>query len=185
MTIILPAQLKIRTVHRIRLASRILHGLCLAALAVFAWLLAGYWILPGLTGWAGLPDAGSDITVLAAGRTLAGLAHVPAILSVAASLLSAASLFGCFRDGEIFTAASVRHLGRFAWSALAATLLGILLPANALLLARLAGTELQAPLVLAVAGSDLATLFLCLTLVVLSWVLSEAKSVADDVRLIF
>jgi hypothetical protein len=93
-------------------------------------------------------------------------------------------LMRLFERGEFFSIAATHHLRAFAFSLLAGTVTGFLLPPVTLAIARLLGLNHITAVTLSLDGSDAWMILISTLFFVIAWIMGEARQLAEDNQLI-
>lgn len=165
--------------RRIARTSAVLGYVCVVMMIAVIAIPAGFWaVVP--EGSAMVPAQGFSFTLTPLTRVLAFAATLlPGLLLVRAFVVLR-RLFGLYRDGAYFGAGNVACFRQLGWTAIGWTiakfayggLLSIVLTMNN-------GPGEQA-LSLSAGGPDVTALFAGVVLLVISWVMDEARQLDED-----
>lgn len=146
----------------------------------------------GLLAWRG---AGHHVTTWGSLQieVPADLANYPTLTLIYGVLVSLIFLYGLYRlvllmrlfeRGEFFSTPAIRHLRAFAFTLLAGTIVGCLLPAIELIAARLIGLNHVTAVSIDMDGSDMWMILISTLFFVIAWIMGEARQLSEDNQLI-
>lgn len=184
-----PSPRQARLATRLRGLSTGVQGLtalgagCLAALPLLLAFAPLWWVSMLLGG----PDEGNVMHLLETDLTAAVRTRLVAVMLIPvasglAVLWQVWRLFGQYRLGQVFSAASLMHLRRFAWALVG---LAVVQPLSGVLMS--VAVSLDNPpghrhLVVSFSSNDFALLLLALVFVAIARVMVEAAQAADEVE---
>lgn len=145
-----------------------------------------------LLAWRWLAHRPGDFGFLHAGAPSQLDSH-PRLMLIACATLSLIYIYGLhrlvrlmrlFELGEFFSLDATRHLRAFALSLLSGTIAGCLLPPIELVLARLAGLNHIHAVTIRMDDSDVWMILISSLFFVITWIMGEARQLAEDNQLI-
>ncbi len=168
---------------RIRSVSRIMRFACLIAAALLPIALAALWLTPGSSPvFDGIDSATvtENLTFLKRALVFA-LALIPTALAVMA-LLRLSRVFAGYAAGRVFTQDAIDGLRATAWFAVWATAARIAVTPLVSVALTYDNAPGQRMVTLAISSDNIFGFVFALTLLVIAWVMSEARRIADDLN---
>lgn len=177
-----PSQTSADPLRRARVLSKAMSLLCLGTAIALPAGLAAYWLLTPLEALlreAGVPGV-SVLDIGWVGRLTAMMISAVPLVCLVWGLLQARRCFQAFAAGRFFTAEGIYGLRGFAMALFASALLRpVAGAALSVLLSWGAGVGKRA-LVISLGSDTLLSLLFAGMIVIITWVMTEARSLADE-----